>query len=184
MKQQTLTTPQAALLVLLRLAIGWHFLHEAWVKLADPSWSAKGYLAGAHGPFADLFQWLAASPGLSAFADASVQWSLLFAGLSLMLGAFTTLGCIVAAGLLLLFYLAQVPWGGMYAFGTIAPGAEGTYLIVNKNLIELFAVAALAFFPTGRIVGFDAILMPLLERWTGRPTTEVAVGHGAVGRNA
>lgn len=160
----TLTFSQATFLVLLRIAIGWHFLFEGVRKLADPLWSSRSYLEAAHGPFAGFFQWILANPAMLEFADRCTIYGLVFAGLSLMLGAFTTLGCTVAAVLLVLFYVSNPPWGGMYAFGAKAPGTEGTYLVVNKNLIELFAVLALAFLPTGRWVGFDAVLVPLWQR--------------------
>ena len=34
-----------AVLLLLRIAVGWHFLYEGVVKLFDPGWSSAGYLA-------------------------------------------------------------------------------------------------------------------------------------------
>jgi len=39
---------------------------------------------------------------------------------------------------------------------------EGTYLWVNKTLIEIFAMAVLLVFPTGRIFGLDR----LISKWT------------------
>jgi uncharacterized membrane protein YphA (DoxX/SURF4 family) len=40
------------LLLALRVAIGWHFLHEGWDHLHDKTWSSKGFLSGAVGPLA------------------------------------------------------------------------------------------------------------------------------------
>jgi hypothetical protein len=40
------------------------------------------------------------------------------------------------------------------------PRAEGTYLIVNKNLIEAVAVGVLMTFRTGRIAGLDMLRPP------------------------
>ena len=40
------------LLLALRIAIGWHFLHEGWDHLHDKTWSSKGFLSGAVGPLA------------------------------------------------------------------------------------------------------------------------------------
>ncbi len=109
----------------LRIGIGWHFFWEGWVKLAQPAWSAEGYLTGSWGPLAPLFRGMAAltveeTPILSWFATestASVQWILaitnvmipwllLAAGLGLMLGLFTRLSIAVAMGLLALFIAA------------------------------------------------------------------------------
>jgi len=36
--------------------------------------------------------------------------------------------------------------------------AEGSYLLVNKNLIELFTLLVLFLFPTGKITGLDRLL--------------------------
>lgn len=44
-----------ALLVVLRLAIGWHFLYEGMWKYNNPSFSAEGFLKQARGPWADKF---------------------------------------------------------------------------------------------------------------------------------
>ena len=55
---------------------------------------------------------------------------------------------------------------------------EGTYLIVNKNLIEAAAVGVLFAFRTGRIAGLDA-----LRRRTARPVVmgDVPVSHRPAG---
>ena len=47
------------LLVLLRLAIGWHFFTEGMDKLYDPAWTGAGYLREATGPLAPRFRELA-----------------------------------------------------------------------------------------------------------------------------
>jgi uncharacterized membrane protein YphA (DoxX/SURF4 family) len=49
-------------LVLLRLAIGWHFLFEGVEKLNSDSWTSEVYLREASGPAAPLFHWLAGDP--------------------------------------------------------------------------------------------------------------------------
>jgi uncharacterized membrane protein YphA (DoxX/SURF4 family) len=46
-------------LVLLRLAIGWHFLIEAHEKFTGDSWTSEPYLRGSVGPLAPTFRWLA-----------------------------------------------------------------------------------------------------------------------------
>ena len=38
---------------------------------------------------------------------------------------------------------------------------EGSYLLVNKNLIELAALAVLWLFPTGKIIGLDRLIFSL-----------------------
>jgi thiosulfate dehydrogenase [quinone] large subunit len=55
-------------------------------------------------------------------------------------------------GFLALFYLSQPPFTGMPQ-----TGAEGAYLVVNKNLIELAAVMTVLVFRTGAIAGVDRV---------------------------
>ena len=61
-----LSSAQQVALVVLRTLIGWHFLYEAYYKIVSPAWSrsgvplqpwtSAGYLKGATGPLAGLFQ--------------------------------------------------------------------------------------------------------------------------------
>jgi hypothetical protein len=41
---------------------------------------------------------------------------------------------------------------------------EGSYLIVNKNLVEIAALAVIFFTGSGRVAGFDRIIHRLLRR--------------------
>ncbi len=52
------------------------------------------------------------------------------------------------------FYLAWPPWPGVIE----APGPDHA-LVVNKNLIEVTALFALAALPTGRWFGVDGLLV-------------------------
>ena len=150
---------QQIALVTLRTLVGWHFLYEGYVKLLNPAWgrdghplvawSSAGYLAGASGPLARVFHWLGAVPWVGQL-DVAIAVLLIAIGLSLMLGLLTQIGCAAAMGLLAVFYLSAIP------FGVPDAHAEGTYLFVNKNLIELAAVVVVFSFRTGRISGLDA----------------------------
>ena len=150
---------QQVALVALRTLIGWHFLYEGYVKLLTPSWgpdgipvaawSAAGYLRGATGPFAGAFHALGSSPWIGNL-DVLVAVTLAAIGLGLMLGALTQAACIGGISMLALFYLSAMPMSGVPE-----PRTEGTYLLVNKNLIELAALTVLFTFRTGRIAGLD-----------------------------
>ena len=154
-----LSAAQQSALIILRTLIGWHLLYEGYVKVIGPMWtrtgvpmqpfSSAGYLKGATGPLAGVFHSLAASPWLPT-VDLLVAWTLFLAGLFLLLGLLTQLGCVLAAGLLALFYVSAIPLSGV-----AEPRTEGTYLIVNKNLIELAAVFVVFTFRTGLIAGLD-----------------------------
>ncbi len=156
-----LTRVQSTILVLLRTLIGWHFLYEGYYKLALPGWSsagsplapwsATGYLKAATGPLAPGFHALAASSA-SGWIDVAVPIALALIGLSLTLGLLTQVGAWGALILLTLFYAAAIPLDGVPR-----PGAEGTYLIVNKTLIEWGAMLVVLIFRTGRLAGLDLL---------------------------
>ena len=160
-----LSGAQQAALVILRTLIGWHFLYEGYYKLMLPAWSADGkplppwtsagYLKAASGPLARVFQWMI-DAGWIGWIDKTVKIGLLLVGLSLILGLLTRAGLWGAVFFLTLFYLLAIPTAG-----APQPGNEGTYLIVNKTLIEGAAVGVLLTFNTGAIAGLDM----LLARW-------------------
>lgn len=152
-KGLALTSAQQLLLVLLRVAVGWHFLYEGYLKISAESWSSVGYLANARGPFAALFQSIAQSPGWLSFADRLTLWGLTLVGVCLTVGLFSRAAAAGAVFFLTLFYLSNPPWPGVSAL----PG-EGSYLIINKNLIELCVGLVLMAFPTGKMAGLDLIL--------------------------
>ena len=58
-------------------------------------------------------------------------------------------------GLLFLYYFAYPPFSG---YSVSAP-VEGSYWIVNKNLIELAAMLVLYWFPSSDITGLDKYLV-------------------------
>jgi thiosulfate dehydrogenase [quinone] large subunit len=159
-------------LAFLRTVIGWHFLYEGYYKLMLPGWtragaplthwSAAGYLKAASGPFAGLAHAFA-SPAVLPWLDMLIPIGLLLVGLSLLLGLFTQLGAWGALAFLTLFYLTAIPMNGVPQ-----PNAEGTYLIVNKTLVEWAAVLVVIAFRTGRIAGLDTL-------WPRRTTNAVAV---------
>lgn len=156
---QDLSASQQGFLVFLRVIIGWHFLYEGYLKLAADNWSAAGYLANARGPLSGIFQSLAQTPGWLNFVDPFTSWGLTLVGLFLILGLFSRLAALVGVFFLLMFYLSNPPWPGVPTI----PG-EGSYSIVNKNLIELFALLVLVVFPTGRIAGLDLLVCKWLRR--------------------
>jgi thiosulfate dehydrogenase [quinone] large subunit len=147
-------------ITLLRVFVGWHFLYEGIAKLTSPSWSAAGYLKQARGPFAGLFKWLASQPNLLANTDLITMWGLTLVGAFLILGLFTRLASLGGITLILLFYLCNPPFVGyFYSIPT-----EGSYLIVNKNIVELCALVVILLTGSGRFAGLDRILHGLFAR--------------------
>jgi len=149
--------PMIAITVM-RVFVGWHFLYEGIAKLTSPTWSAAGYLKQARGPFAGLFKSLAAQPDLLANADLITMWGLTAVGVLLVLGLFTRIASLGGIGFILLFYLCNPPFVGyFYSIPT-----EGSYLIVNKNLVELGALVVILVTGSGRFAGFDRIVRALV----------------------
>ena len=141
-------------LTILRIIIGWHFLYEGLVKLFSPQWTAKGYLLSSQGFLSGLFNSMAGNEGVVQVIDFLNVWGLIFIGLGLFLGLLTRVSCYAGVGLLALYYLSHPPFAGLeYAFGQ-----EGSYLIVDKNLIELVALLVISMFPTGQYMGLDILI--------------------------
>ncbi len=160
MKKGTLSSVQMATVVALRVLIGWHFLYEGLSKLTAPGWSATGFLLQSRGPFAEVFRWMAADPERLAIVNQLNMWGLTLIGLGLILGCFTRLASAAGILVILLFYLCNPPFVGyFYSIPT-----EGSYLIVNKNLVELAALAVVLVTGSGLVMGLDRIIHGLLGK--------------------
>jgi uncharacterized membrane protein YphA (DoxX/SURF4 family) len=171
----------SGVLVVIRIAIGWHFLYEGLAKLFVPGWSSYNFLLNARWIFSGFFHWIANNPVLLRIADVLNIWGLILIGLGLFLGMFTRIAA--GAGILLLafYYVASPPLLGM----DIGIPVEGHYLIVNKNLIELLALVLFLVIPSRWIPGVDRLWkLWFPKRHTG--PVEAAgggqAGMGTVGR--
>lgn len=151
--------PMIAITVL-RVFVGWHFLYEGLTKLTAASWTSAGYLKQARGPFAEMFRGLAANPNMLANADLVTMWGLTIVGACLILGLFTRLASLAGIGFVLLFYLATPPFIGYF----YSIPSEGSYLIVNKNLVEIAALGVIFATRSGLFAGLDRIVHGLFAR--------------------
>lgn len=145
---------QLLALVSLRMLIGWHFMFEGLAKITNPYWTSAGYLQASQGWFSEHFISLSASPGILTVVDYLNQWGLFVIGLALLLGVFEKVAAWAGIVLLGLYYLAAPPFPGLEY--TIP--AEGSYLIVNKLLIELAALLVVLGFPTAGRIGLQRLL--------------------------
>lgn len=145
------------LLTGLRILVGWHFLYEGVSKLMAPSWSAKMYLMGSKWIFSDIFHQMASSASTMKVVDLLNIWGLILIGFSLFIGLFVRWSSIAGAVLLLFYFVAYPPIPG-YTLGAIA---EGSYLWVNKTLIEFFILLVFATLPVDLFLGADR----LIKRW-------------------
>jgi uncharacterized membrane protein YphA (DoxX/SURF4 family) len=145
------------LLTGLRIIVGWHLLYEGIAKLMSPGWSAELYLENSRWILAGFFQWMASEPGLLQVVDFLNIWGLILIGFLLFVGLAVRWASI-AGSVLLLFYVLSYPPIPGYTFGTVT---EGSYLWVNKNLIELFILMVMAVLPASYFFGADR----LIARW-------------------
>lgn len=152
--QARYTKPQLTALVILRMLIGWHLLYEGITKVLNPYWSSAGYLLESKWILAGWFKSIVANPTALKIVDYLNEWGLIIIGLALILGLLTRAATIAGLVLLLLYYFANPPFVGL----TYSMPTEGSYLIVNKTLIEAAALLVLALFPTGLIIGLDVFL--------------------------
>jgi thiosulfate dehydrogenase [quinone] large subunit len=129
-------------------------MYEGIVKLMQSEWSSYAYLMDSKGWFSEFFQNMAANPALLSVVDFLNMWGLTLIGFAMIVGIFTRVAKAGALLLLLFYYVAHPP---LMMADYIFPG-EGSYLWVNKNLIELLAVAVLFAFPTGNIIGIDRLI--------------------------
>jgi len=154
------TSFQLFWLVILRLVIGWHFLYEGLAKLMNPNWSSISFLLDSQGFLQDFFLNMASNPQWMYWIDLLNVWGLILIGISLILGAFDRLGTIFGILLLALYYLSHPPFVGL----VYAMPAEGSYLIVNKILIELIVLVVLLVFPTSKLIGLDRIIFSKVKK--------------------
>jgi thiosulfate dehydrogenase [quinone] large subunit len=153
-------------MTIMRVVVGWHFLYEGLAKLTAPSWSAAGYLRQSRGPFADLFRSLADQPTLLANVDLATMWGLTLVGTLLILGLLTRLASIGGIGFILAIYLCTPPFPGYF----YSVPTEGSYLVVNKNVVELSALVVILFSGSGRFAGLDRLVRRLISRELRRPS--------------
>jgi thiosulfate dehydrogenase (quinone) large subunit len=152
MNAQKFTRLQAWTMVILRILIGWHFLYEGVIKAYNPSWTSKGYLLSAT-ILKDFFIWLANDSRISVIDNLNII-GLIAVGISLLVGIKVRWGCIGGILLLLLYYLAHPPFSDMPQ-GPV----EGSYWIVNKNLIEMAALFVIYQFPLTSVFGLENLFI-------------------------
>jgi uncharacterized membrane protein YphA (DoxX/SURF4 family) len=86
--------------------------------------------------------------------DWSTRWGLTVCGAMLLLGFFTRLACLGGGVFLIMEFLSNSPWPWLPK----SPMAEGNYVFINKNVVELCALMVLLTTRSGRWVGLDAII--------------------------
>ena len=104
--------------------------------------------------------WIISHAGILNAVDFLNTWGLIAIGTGLILGLFTRPAAISGAILLFVYYLNNPPLIGL----EYTLPSEGSYLIVNKTLIESVALVALAVFPSGLFAGLDIFVCRFRNR--------------------
>jgi thiosulfate dehydrogenase (quinone) large subunit len=160
---------QVATLVALRMLIGWHFLYEGIAKLTSPYWTAAGYLAEAKGVLKASAIAVAASPTAVTVVDYLNEYGLVLIGLGMLVGVLTRWAMLSGVVLLALYYVVAPPLPG-YVY---AMPSEGSYIVVNKVLIEAAALLVLLAFPASRLYTLDALFHGMrAERAVPQPAAQ------------
>lgn len=165
MNEGKLTSVQMGTIVVMRVLIGWHFLYEGLSKLTKEGWSAQGFLLQSRGPLADLFRWMAADPERLDLVNQLNMWGLTLIGLGLILGCFTRLSALSGMLVVFMYYMCNPPFVGYF----YSIPMEGSYLVVNKNLVEIAALAVILVTGSGKAAGLDRIIHGLLSKRASAP---------------
>ncbi len=136
---------QTAVLLLLRLVIGYHFLFEGMNKLVTPNWSSAPFLLQSNWLFSNFFHFLASSEILLSIVDILNIWGQILIGLSLIIGLYSSLATLFGAVLIFSYYIAIPPFIDSYTF-------------IDKNLFELFGLIVIVLFPTSNLFGLDYLM--------------------------
>ena len=124
------------------------------MKATNPNWSSAGYLLDSGGFLKGLFVSMAGNPSVLKTIDFLNIWGLIAIGLGMILGLFSRYAIIAGIALLGMYYLSHPAFVGI----RYAVPMEGSYMIVNKVLIELVALVILLLFPTSKEVGLDKLI--------------------------
>lgn len=153
----------AIALTIVRVYVGWQWLHAGWEKLsADEPFDAKGFLMGAVGKASGehpaVQQWWATfldnvaipSSGLFSFL---VSWGELLVGLGLILGCFTTFAALM---------------GVVMNFAFLFSGSTST----NTQLLLLGIILVIGGYNTAKF-GADRYVLPYLRKIVGKKNEQV-----------
>jgi uncharacterized membrane protein YphA (DoxX/SURF4 family) len=157
------------LLVIVRMAIGWHFLYEGVTKIIAGNWSSAAYLAGSKWIFAPVFHWMAGNTGIISIVDFLNIWGMTIVGLGLIFGLFTRWASAGGALMLLFYFISYPPIPGYM----ISVPVEGSYLWVNKTLIEFFILVAFIFLSPDYLYSLDRLYKKWKEDKARKPVADL-----------
>ena len=153
-ENRTLSGSQIVTLIILRVLIGWQILYEGISKLINPGWSSYGFLNESKWILAGFADWVVSNKGILHWVDILNIWGLIAIGLGLIIGLFSRYAAISGAILLFIYYLCNPPLIGL----EYSVPSEGSYLIINKTLIESAALVVIAVFSNHLEFGLESFI--------------------------
>lgn len=159
------------LLTIVRIAVGWHFLYEGITKIIAGTWSSAPYLAGSKWIFAPVFNAMAGSAAVTGIVDFLNIWGMILVGLGLILGVFIRIASGAGALMCLFYFAAYPPVPGF----TVGVPVEGSYLWVNKTLIEFLVLLVFVFISSEHQFSIER----LFRRWKEEKARKPVHGNPA-----
>lgn len=133
------------LIFLLRIAMGWVFFYSGLIKVLDPKWTAKGFLAGAK-TFTNFYHWLSLPQNI-VWVDFMNKWGQLAIGAALMLGIFVSFASICGAAMMALYYFPVLSF----------PFAGEQGVLIDIHIIYILVLLLLMRLKAGRVFGLSSI---------------------------
>lgn len=139
---------QLTMLVVLRMLMGWHFLHQGVQSFRAPGEGAL-YLLGPDSLLPEIFRMVSTrlAPFLLQLTGPLNTGLLIVTGVSLVLGCYARYGKALGIMLLAACYVAYLPLGPLESRGALE--------VVNAYLLEAAALSVLFVFPTSHLLGLD-----------------------------
>jgi uncharacterized membrane protein YphA (DoxX/SURF4 family) len=162
------------ILSIVRITIGWHFLYEGIAKIIADGWSSAPYLAASRWIFAPFFHSMAESTTVVSVVDFLNIWGMILVGLGLILGFFSRWASAGGALMLIFYFVAYPPIPG-YMYGV---PSEGSYLWVNRNLIEFFVLFIFIFISSEYHYSIDRLLVKWKEEKARKPVPDISQTAG------
>jgi hypothetical protein len=101
-------------------------------------------------------------------------WGMILVGLGLMFGLFSRWASAGGALMLVFYFVAYPPFPG-YMYGV---PAEGSYLWVNRNLIEFFILTTFIFLSSDNFFGLDRLYLKWKEEKARKPVPDPITDKG------
>jgi uncharacterized membrane protein YphA (DoxX/SURF4 family) len=159
---------------IVRIALGWHFLYEGISKVIAGNWTSAPFLAGSKWIFAPLFNSIASSPALTSIVDFLNIWGMILIGIGLIFGVFIRVASGAGALLLLFYFAAYPPVPGF----TVGVPVEGSYLWVNKTLIEFFILLTFVFISSDHQFSLERLYRRWKEEKARKPVPDTREPNG------